>query len=123
MPRKAHSAIDRYKARRAGRIVADLTTEERQAIRENLNPSSDPDETTAGADRSETGSRNRPFRPYRESRGPGLKRRLFLLAGLALALVAAAALALAGGCTPPDGAELGTFVREAWLNAAAAFLF
>ena len=29
---------------------------------------------------------------------------------------------LSGGCVPVDGAELGTFARDLWLNALAAFL-
>ncbi len=34
----------------------------------------------------------------------------------------AISLALSGGCVPADTAELGTFINELLLNAAAAFL-
>jgi Peptidase family M1 domain len=85
MPEKSHSAIARYKARRAGRIVPDLTTHEREAIRESLNPTP----LTEGDDQSAPNvesPRTRKFTPYRGSRSSRARRPLILV-GIGLLVV------------------------------------
>ncbi|TFG88621.1 MAG: hypothetical protein E4H17_02075, partial [Gemmatimonadales bacterium] len=90
MPEKAQSAIDRYKARRAGMIVPDLTTEERHVIQTSRNSLVAPD--PAGAEPSASrSSKRKKFTPYRGMRSSGRTRRILLLTVFFLATLTALA--------------------------------
>lgn len=132
MPEKAHSAIDRYKARRAGRIVPDLTSGERDAIRQALRPA--PPGAPGAPGTEETAAVRAPqrgkFKPYRESRAGGAKRPLLLFGiGLLVVLAVLAWTSLPGQNYPlqltyeidlmraPDGALTITMIAEGNLPA------
>ena len=92
MSEKAHSAIARYKARRAGKIVPELTNEQRHAIKTSLNPTLEPDPGNEESLNSPmVGRKNKKFIPYRNPRSKGRARRILLMLTFSLAILSALA--------------------------------